>query len=81
MILFGTVLLCTKYLADLADLNGNVNQDSKFPHNRDTIAIDPWNVNDHPVSFSNDHAVIKRKRNAKAQTLSNSLLLSNGKKL
>ena len=77
--LFGTIWLCTKYLADLADCNKDVNHDSEFPHQKENLMVDPWNVNDHPVSYANNYPAQKKKRGAMNTDLALTVTMSNGK--
>ena len=76
--LFGTIWLCTKYLSDLAECKDGLSFNSEFPHQSDKATIDPWNVNDHPVSYSNGYVSQKKRRGQVASELPDTSLL-NGK--
>ena len=80
LMLFGTIWLCTKYLSDLADCKGSVGFNSEFPHQNGKAVIDPWNVNDHPVSYANSYVSQKKRRGPVISKSPIAMSLSNGKK-
>lgn len=58
-VLFVTILLCVKFLADLSECADSKESRSQFPHLPQREQHDPWNVNEHFVSFH--HQAVYRK--------------------
>lgn len=81
LMLFGTIWLCTKYLSDIADCKRDVSFSSEFPHQNGKAVIDPWNVNDHPVSYANSFVSQKKRRGPVMSELPIAVSLAAGKKI
>ncbi len=65
IVLFLTILLSLKFLSDLSDCSDRKDKDitaSVYPHDTGRENYDPWNVNDHPVSYNHDNLREKKKR-------------------
>ena len=63
LILFGSIWLSLKYLSDLADCQENSKKEqSSFPHESDIVHNDPWNVNDHHVTYGHRELYEKKRR-------------------
>ncbi|XP_065071639.1 beta-1,4-galactosyltransferase 7-like [Rhopilema esculentum] len=63
-VIFGGVLLSFKLLADFSNCEQSTPNQAIHPHEIGRVHIDPWNVNDHPVSYAHGQAYNKEKRDA-----------------
>ena len=61
-VIFGGVLLSFKLLADFSNCEQSTPNQAIHPHETGRVHIDPWNVNDHPVSYAHGQTYNKEKR-------------------